>query len=300
MLWTYRSPLIAALMLVRGRGRLRDRHGDRLRARAGRRDDGQSGQSTAILIVLMFGAGTDYCLLIVSRFREEGDVASAMRGAAPAIFASGGIVVASMLVLALADFNATREMGPILALGIAVMIACGLTLLPALLTFTKPAAAGAERLVGADRRARPAPAGAARRRCALGLLVLGALGNLSGRGYLDLAEQYRDKPESVLGQELIARALRPAGPGRAGRRGGRLQRRARGQGRARAGAVRGDARTRTPTAARWSRSRCCSRSTRSRPTRWTGSRRCARWRAGGGERAGGAGRRRDRAEPRQP
>ena len=53
--------------------------------------------------------------------------------AQPAIFASGGIVVAAMLVLALADFNATREMGPILALGIAVMIACGLTLLPALL-----------------------------------------------------------------------------------------------------------------------------------------------------------------------
>ena len=51
----------------------------------------------------------------------------------PAIFASGGIVVASMLVLALADFNAIREMGPLLALGIVVMMACGLTLLPALL-----------------------------------------------------------------------------------------------------------------------------------------------------------------------
>ena len=38
-----------------------------------------------------------------------------------------------MLVLALADFNATREMGPILALGIAVMVAAGLTLLPAIL-----------------------------------------------------------------------------------------------------------------------------------------------------------------------
>ena len=38
-----------------------------------------------------------------------------------------------MLVLALADFNATREMGPILALGIAVMVVAGLTLLPAIL-----------------------------------------------------------------------------------------------------------------------------------------------------------------------
>ena len=89
----------------------------------------------------MFGAGTDYCLLIVSRFRDElrrgGDVEAAMTRAAartgPAIFASGGIVVAAMLVLGLADFNATREMGPLLALGIVVMMACGLTLLPALL-----------------------------------------------------------------------------------------------------------------------------------------------------------------------
>ena len=89
----------------------------------------------------MFGAGTDYCLLIVSRFRDElrrsADVEVAMTRAAahtgPAIFASGGIVVAAMLVLSLADFNATREMGPLLALGIVVMMGCGVTLLPALL-----------------------------------------------------------------------------------------------------------------------------------------------------------------------
>src|SRR3954466_8088853 len=100
-----------------------------------------SGQSAAILIVLMFGAGTDYALLIVSRYRDElrkaDDADAALARAAertsPAIVASGGIVVAAMLVLCLADFNATREMGPILALGIIVMVAAGLTLLPALL-----------------------------------------------------------------------------------------------------------------------------------------------------------------------
>ena len=140
MLLTYRSPLIAALMLgvvavayliatgiVYGLVQI-----DLTTV---------SGQSTAILIVLMFGAGTDYCLLIVSRFRDElrrgDDVEATMRRAAartgPAILASGGIVVAAMLVLSLADYNATREMGPILALGIVVMMACGLTLLPALL-----------------------------------------------------------------------------------------------------------------------------------------------------------------------
>ena len=100
-----------------------------------------SGQSSAILIVLMFGAGTDYCLLIVARFRDElrqtDDVHVAMRRATertgPAILSAGAIVVVAMLALALADFNATREMGPILALGVAVMVVAGLTLLPALL-----------------------------------------------------------------------------------------------------------------------------------------------------------------------
>ena len=126
----------------------------------------------------MFGAGTDYALLIVSRFRDElrrtDDVEAAIARAtartSPAILASGGIVVASMLVLELADFNATREMGPILALGIIVMVAAGLTLLPALLVGVRaarvlaggPAAgarpgAGVSRHLAARRRARPAP-----------------------------------------------------------------------------------------------------------------------------------------------
>ena len=100
-----------------------------------------SGQTTAILIVLMFGAGTDYCLLLVARFRDElqrtADPGEAIERASahtrPAILSAGAIVVAAMLVLTVADFNATREMGPILALGIVVMVAAGLTLLPALL-----------------------------------------------------------------------------------------------------------------------------------------------------------------------
>src|SRR3954451_9280455 len=200
-----------------------------------------SGQSTAILIVLMFGAGTDYALLIVSRYRDElrktGDPHTALLRAcertaptallracertAPAILASGGIVVAAMLVLALADFNATREMGPILALGIVVMMAAGLTLLPATLAVLGrrafwPAVPRAETGTPSTSRGWSRIAGLVARRPVLlasfsaGVLVLGALGNLEGRGFLDLTEQYRDPPESVTGQELI-RERYPAG-----------------------------------------------------------------------------------------
>src|SRR3954468_1251247 len=183
-----------------------------------------SGQSAAILIVLMFGAGTDYALLIVSRYRDElrktGDPHTALlrscERTAPAILASGGIVVAAMLVLALADFNATREMGPILALGIVVMMAAGLTLLPATLAVLGrrafwPAVPRAETgegwsRVGALVRRRP-PLLAGR---SVAILVAGALGNLEGRGYLTLNEQYRNPPESVQGQDLIAKRY-PAG-----------------------------------------------------------------------------------------
>ena len=224
MLLTYRSPAIAALMLavvaiayVVATG-----------AVYGLVEAGAttvSGQSTAILIVLMFGAGTDYCLLIVSRFREElargGDTDAAMQRAAartgPAILASGGIVVAAMLVLGLADFNATREMGPILALGVAVMVACGLTLMPAALAAlgTRAFWPAVPKPGEGERRRWSAIGRIVRRRPVLlasvsaGILVLGALGNLGGRGYLDLSEQYRDPPESIQGQELIRHRFPP-------------------------------------------------------------------------------------------
>ncbi|HET6548658.1 MAG TPA: MMPL family transporter [Solirubrobacter sp.] len=225
MLLTYRSPLIAAVMLgvvvaayLIATGLLYGL----VEAGAVR----VSGQSTAILIVLMFGAGTDYALLIVSRYRDElhrtGDVeraiARATRRTSPAIFASGGIVVAAMLVLDLADFNATREMGPVLAIGILVMVAAGLTLLPATLAALgrrafwpvrpRGVASGDTRgwqRVGELVRRRPRLLAAV----SLAILVAGALGNLEGRGYLTLNEQYRDPPESVQGQRLIAERFPP-------------------------------------------------------------------------------------------
>ena len=101
-----------------------------------------SSNSTGILVVLMFGVGTDYCLLLVSRYREElhrvedkhKAMARAMRRAGPAVLASGCTVVAAMLVLLLADTGSTNALGPVSAIGVAAALLAGLTLLPALLT----------------------------------------------------------------------------------------------------------------------------------------------------------------------
>src|SRR3954468_24339095 len=100
-----------------------------------------NGQSSSILSVLVLGAGTDYALLLVARYREElrrhedkhEAMALALRTAGPAIFASGLTVIAALLCLSLAEVNGTSGLGPIGALGIAVAMLAMLTLLPALL-----------------------------------------------------------------------------------------------------------------------------------------------------------------------
>jgi putative drug exporter of the RND superfamily len=101
-----------------------------------------NSNSTGILIVLMFGVGTDYCLLLVSRYREElhrvqdkhAAMAGALRRAGPALLASGCTVIAAMLVLLLADTGSVKSLGPVSAIGVAAVLLAGLTLLPALLT----------------------------------------------------------------------------------------------------------------------------------------------------------------------
>lgn len=103
-----------------------------------------NGQSAGILLVLVFGAGTDYALLLVSRYREElhrhEDRHEAMRialtQAGPAILASAGTVVAGLLCLSLAEVNGTAGLGQIGALGVAIAAIAMVTLLPALLVVT--------------------------------------------------------------------------------------------------------------------------------------------------------------------
>jgi RND superfamily putative drug exporter len=100
-----------------------------------------NGQSGGILTVLVFGAGTDYALLLVARYREELQrhtdryqaMAGALRRAGPVVLASGATVIAGLLCLLAADMNNTRSLGPVGALGIACALLAMITLLPVLL-----------------------------------------------------------------------------------------------------------------------------------------------------------------------
>ena len=96
--------------------------------RSPRRGSPSTASPSAILSVLVFGAGTDYALLLVARYREElrrhedkhEAMAIALRRAGPAIFASGLTVFAALLSLSLAKVNGTAGLGPIGAMGIAL------------------------------------------------------------------------------------------------------------------------------------------------------------------------------------
>jgi uncharacterized membrane protein YdfJ with MMPL/SSD domain len=94
-----------------------------------------------VLVVLLFGAGTDYCLFLVSRFREYmaddipgGESAQRAVGrVGETITSSAGTVIVGMVALSFADMKLFASTGPSLALGIAVGLLAGLTLTPALL-----------------------------------------------------------------------------------------------------------------------------------------------------------------------
>jgi putative drug exporter of the RND superfamily len=94
-----------------------------------------------ILIVLVLGAGTDYGLFLVFRMREElrrglEPKDAVRRGVATvgeSITFSALIVIAALMSLIIAQFNFYQSLGPALAIGIALMLIAGLTLLPALL-----------------------------------------------------------------------------------------------------------------------------------------------------------------------
>ncbi len=94
-----------------------------------------------ILIVLLLGAGTDYGLFLVFRVREElrrgleprHAVVRAVSTVGESVTFSALSVIAALLSLMLARFGIYQSLGPALAIGIALMLMAGLTLLPALL-----------------------------------------------------------------------------------------------------------------------------------------------------------------------
>ena len=189
-----------------------------------------TGQSSSILTVLVFGAGTDYALLIVARYREElrrredkhEAAATAMRTAGPAIVASAATVIVSLLCLALAEVNGTAGLALIGAMGIALAMLVMCTLLPALLAICGRRAfwpfiprygeEGADETHGVWRRIAER-VGWRPRRVWIGsvaLLALMCLGLVFFNTNLTTGNQFRDEESSTRGQDLVARAF-PAG-----------------------------------------------------------------------------------------
>ncbi|MDX6623206.1 MAG: putative drug exporter of the superfamily [Solirubrobacterales bacterium] len=188
-----------------------------------------NSEGTMLLLVLIFGAGTDYSLLLVHRYREEIHHAGTPPGEAlpkalaetmPAIAASAGTVVAAMLVLLVADLESTHWLGPILALGIATMLVAAFTLLPALLAVLGPHAFW-PRGQATPRRdpARPSVwrrvAAMVERRSRLliaaitaGLLVL-ALGNFSDHGTIGFGQGETKPTNSSEGTEVLEEHFPP-------------------------------------------------------------------------------------------
>ena len=107
-----------------------------------------NGQSQGILFILVFGAATDYALLLVSRFREElrdiddkyTAVRTAWRATLEPIAASAGTVVLGLLCLLFSDLRSNQGLGPVAAIGIGAALLASLTFLPAALALVGRAA----------------------------------------------------------------------------------------------------------------------------------------------------------------
>ena len=140
LLITYRSPIlwIVPLLVVGSADGMSGILAQRVASIFGIELD---GSVTGILSVLVFGAGTDYALLLISRYREEllieqnrfTAMAVALRGAGPAILASGSTVILALLTLMFADIQGTRALGIACATGVLVAMLGALVVLPAAL-----------------------------------------------------------------------------------------------------------------------------------------------------------------------
>lgn len=187
------------------------------------------GSVTGILSVLVFGAATNYALLLIARYREEllnfedrrEAMRVAIRGAGPAILASGSTVAVALALLLLAEIEGRQVLGLVSAVGIVVAMVAGLLVLPsALVVFGRwifwpfvPRVGGKnpyEKSIWTKlgKAVSKKPLAVA----AIGVALLGGLasGGLGIKNGLSATEIFIEKPEAVLGQEVLAEAF-PAG-----------------------------------------------------------------------------------------
>ncbi|MET7670308.1 MMPL family transporter [Micromonospora luteifusca] len=188
----------------------------------------QQGQVTGIASVLVFGAATDYALLLIARYREElrreedwfVAMRAALRRTAEPILASGGTVVLGVLTLLLSEQETNRALAVACATGVVFAMLSALFVLPAVLVLLGrrlfwpfvPRVGGPVRegrlwgRLGAAVERRPVVV------AVLATLLLGglALGGLGIRTGLSETEQFRAEPEAVTGAQTLARAF-PAG-----------------------------------------------------------------------------------------
>lgn len=182
-----------------------------------------NGQSQGILSVLVLGAGTDYALLLISRYREElhnyasrlEAMTHAWKRASAAIFASASTVILGLLCLSFGELNSDRSLGPVCAIGIACTLAVMLTFLPLALTVA-PRWVFWPRIPRADHEADLATSGPWRRFAqALGrndrpawigtaaALVLCALAVTTLKmGGLSNENSFTNNPDAVVGQRI--------------------------------------------------------------------------------------------------
>ena len=228
LLITYRSPVLwlIPLLVVGTADGMAGQLGRQVATFFGMVPD---GSVTGILSVLVFGAGTNYALLLIARYREELlletdrhiAMAKAVRGAGPAIIASGTTVTLALLTLTLAELGGNRTLGLVCATGIVIAMISALAVLPAaLVVFGRglfwpfvPKFGGVNKSdnglwgrLGRSVSRRPAIISV------VGIAVLASLAVGAGGIQVGLSstEQFREKPEAVYGQEVLAEAF-PAG-----------------------------------------------------------------------------------------
>jgi len=113
-----------------------------------------------MLVVVLFGIGTDYVLFLLFRYRERlraGDtprqaIANAVERIGEVIFSAGFAVIVAFSALALASLGFFATMGPALAVSVLVMVLAALTLIPAVVTVLGRAVFWPSRAAAPDRR----------------------------------------------------------------------------------------------------------------------------------------------------